>query len=325
MKQTIQQLGIAALALVISACQHTEFHQLAGTPNWVPDAPHAQALAHEENDGNGIEVGKPKVYDDASLRMMLDAIRAKLAGMSGLDQASLIAGLGNISGATISQTQIGIQASGPGLPTAATTNTGATNSTTTNSGLPTGNTTVPSSVDVVTQPSTSTVSTSSPPSTATPTVPAGLAFTPPAAVAPSSLDLLNQQMQLSYEMTNLELLLEGALSDRYVEGQRFIKPRVTLGFPISLRPPAAARDAVAVVEVEIESMPQTLSNEAPSVTALLPRDKTYNVAAMTDRTTSIGAGAVIGMVGLAGSFAHGSKPSIWCRTRIPLRSSVRPT
>ncbi|MGA3241793.1 MAG: hypothetical protein ABSG03_36490 [Bryobacteraceae bacterium] len=307
MKQIRSLLGIVAMAAATVGCQHTQFHQLAGTPNWTPDPPHAQALATEENSGNGIEVGKPKIYDDASLRMMLDGIRAKLAGMSGLDQASLIASLGNISGATISQTQIGFQASGPGLPTVATTNTGGTNSTTTNSNLPTGNTTVPDSVNVATQPTAQSVVTSSPPPTAAPTTPAGLAFTPPAAVAPSSLDLLNQQMQLSYEMASLELLLEGALSDRYIAGQRFVKPRVTLGFPISLRAPAPARDAVAVVEVEIESMPQTLSDEAPTLTALLPREKTYNVAAMTDRTTSIGAGAVIGMIGLSGSFTHGSK------------------
>jgi len=39
----------------------------------------------------------------------------------------------------------------------------------------------------------------------------------------------------------------------------------------------------------------------------LPREKTYNVAAMTDRMTSIGGGAVVGTIGLSGSFLSGHK------------------
>jgi hypothetical protein len=296
----------ALMVAVLTACHH-KFAQLPGTPNWAPDRPHADLLAAEEAGGDGIEVGEPKVYDDASLRMMLDATRAKLAGMTGLDQGSLISGLGNVSGATISQTQLGVQASGPALPGVVTTNTGPTSSTTTNANLPSGNTTLPGAVTVATQPTTQSVLTPNAPSTAPPTAPAGLAFTPAASVSPSSLDILNEQMQLSYEMASLQLLLEGALSDRFVASQRFVKPRVTLGFPISLRAPTAFRDDVAVVEVEVESVSQTLSNEPPAITALLPREKTYNVAAMTDRTTSIGGGAVIGMVGAGGSFIHARK------------------
>jgi hypothetical protein len=118
-------------------------------------------------------------------------------------------------------------------------------------------------------------------------------------------------MQLSYEMTNLQLLLEGALSDRFVTNQRFIKPRVTLGFPISLRAPAEFKDAVAVVEVEVSTSPRNLSDpslpEPPAITALLPQEKTYNVAAMTDHMTSIGGGALIGTVGVAASYLAGHK------------------
>jgi hypothetical protein len=45
---------------------------------------------------------------------------------------------------------------------------------------------------------------------------------------------------------------------------------------------------VAVVEVKIETARRRLSPEPPAITALLPRDKTYNVAAITDTMTSIG-------------------------------------
>jgi len=298
-------IAVAGLA-ALTACHRKPITQLPGTPNWKPDAEHAKVLADEETKGNGIEVGSPKVYDDASLRMMLDATRAKLAGMTGLDQTSLISRLGSASGATISQTQFGLQVSGPAVPGLQTTTTGPTTQTTTNTDLPQG-ATVPGTVTVQNAPSTTSVATTAAPSSSPPTVPAGTTFTPPSSLSPSSLDVLNEQMQLSYELTNLQLLLEGALSDRFVASQRFVKPRVTLGFPISLRTPAAFEDAVAVVEVEVESIKQTLSDERPAITALLPREKTYNVAAMTDRMTSIGGGVVMGVVGLGGSFIHGRK------------------
>jgi hypothetical protein len=306
-------LWILSVLPLMPGCRHVQpIHQLIGTPNWQPDTDHATQLRDEETNGNGIEVGAPKVYDDASLRMMLDATRAKLAGMSGLNQDALISRLGSISGATISQSQVGLQVTGPSLPGVTSTNTGPTNSVTTNGGLPQGNTSTPATVTVATDPTQTVVTTSTgttPPGA--PTVPGGIAFTPPGSLSPSALDVLNEQMQLSYEMANLQLLLEGALSDRFVTNQRFIKPRTTLGFPISLRAPEQFRNAVAVVEVEVETARQNLSDpnvpEPPAITALLPREKTYNVAAMTDRMTSIGGGAVIGMVGVSGSFVRGRK------------------
>jgi len=297
---------VLSVFATLTGCHH--HYQLAGTAAWQPDPPYAAQLTAEENNGNGIEVGAPKVYDDASLRMMLDATRAKLATMSGLSQDALISRLGSISGATISQTQFGLQVAGPSAPGVTHTSTGATSSLTTNANLQANNTTIPGTVTVTTEPTQTVVTTSAgaaPP--ATPAVPSGLAFTPPTSVSPSAMDVLNEQMQLSYEMANLQLLLEGALSDRFVLNQRFVKPRVTLGFPISLRTPAQFRDAAAVVEVEVTMGKGNLSDEAPAITALLPREKTYNVAAMTDHTTSIGAGAVIGMVGVSGSFLYGRK------------------
>lgn len=79
--------GVLSVVTVLSGC-HPEYRTtpLPGTANWSPDPAHATELHNEETNGNGIEVGQPKVYDDASLRMMLDATRAKLAGMSGLNR-----------------------------------------------------------------------------------------------------------------------------------------------------------------------------------------------------------------------------------------------
>ena len=312
MKTAVLTCIVAAL-VPMAGCHHNPADQpLPGTPNWQPDAAHLAQLKAEESGGNGIEVGQPKIYDDASLRMMLTAARNQLANISGLNQASLTQSIGAVSGARIDQSQIGLQVSGPSAPGIASTNTGATNSVTTNGSLPSQNTTIPGTVTVATQPTqnvTTTTTGAAPP--AAPTVPAGIGFTPPTGIAPSSSDVLNEQMQLTYEIANLQLLLEGALSDRYVINQRFVKPRTTIGFPISLRPPARFKNAVAVVDVEVETAPQNLADasqpEPPAITALLPREKTYNVSAMTDRTTSIGAGAVVGAVGVSGSYMRGKK------------------
>jgi len=341
-------LAVCLCLAVASAC-HTPppITQVTETVNWEPDTKHANALLSEETAGNGIEVGAPKIYDDASLRLMLDATRATLATMSGLNQGALTASLGSLNGATISQTQFGLQISGPAsLPTTATTLTGPTGTTTTNLNLPSTNSTLPGSSTVATNPTESTTINNTPTPATIPVVPSGLAFTPPGSVSPSSLDLLNEEMQLSSAITGYELLLEGSLSDRFVKNLRAVKPRVTMGFPISLRTPAAYRDAVAVVEVEVQlpadkvlteqadlkkqalvslySLPEdrarveenenralahdrALSDEPPAVTTLLPQEKTYNVAAMTDHMTSIGAGVVVGTVGVGATGAWGHK------------------
>jgi hypothetical protein len=308
----LSKTGCALALLAVAGC-HTPppITQLKGTSNWTPDSAHARELTEEETNANGIEVGAPKTYDDASLRLMLDATRAKLAAMTGLNQGALTASLGSISGATINQSQFGLQVGPTSFPSSiATTSAGPTTSTTTNAGLPAANTSVPGTVTVTTDPTqSSTVTTSVTPPVA-PTVPPGLAFTPPGTISPSSLDMLNEQMQLSSAITGLELLLEGAISDRFVINQRIVKPRVTLGFPISLRAPAAYKDAVAVVEVEVTTT-RTLGPkdvpDPPAITALLPQEKTYNVAAMTDKMTSVGAGVVIGTVGVGASGTWGHK------------------
>ena len=273
---------LPALFLMAGCYHHASNHPLPGTPAWQPDPAHLSELQAEESGGNGIEVGAPKIYDDASLRMLLDAARSKLANLSGLNQASLTQSIGALSGARISESQLGLQVSGPPAPAVTPTGTDATSSA---------------------------AGSAATPAAAAPSVPGGIAFTPPAGVAPSSLDVLNEQMQLTYEIANLQLLLEGALSDRFVTNRRFVKPRMTIGFPISLRAPAQYRNAAAVVEVEVETTQPNLSvsPEPPVITALLPQEKTYNVAAMKDRMTSIGAGAVVGAIGVSGSYISGKK------------------
>src|ERR1035437_1812425 len=86
--------------------------------------------------------------------------------------------------------------------------------------------------------------------------------------------------------------------------------RATLGFPIAISPDRRFKNAVAVAEVVVETNPDadlSKAGERPAITALLPREKTYNVAAITERSLSIGAGAVTQVMGVAGSFLTGKK------------------
>jgi hypothetical protein len=129
------------------------------------------------------------------------------------------------------------------------------------------------------------------------------------AVHSNDSDALNEQMQLTYEIANLQLLLEGSLTDRFVKNTGITKPRTTLGFPITITPQSKYKNAVAVVEVEVSNPPQgtRFSDEAPAVTALLPREKTYNVAAISDRMTSIGGGFVTQVINGGATFLRGRK------------------
>ncbi len=121
-------------------------------------------------------------------------------------------------------------------------------------------------------------------------------------------------MQLTYEIANLRLLLEGSLDDHIVENAQAktttVKPRATIGFPIAIAPDARFKNAMAVVEVMAETEPTadlTGTGTPPSITALLPREKTYNVASITDHSVSLGGGMVTAIAGVSGSFLWGHK------------------
>src|SRR5258706_9872232 len=297
------------VSLFLSGCPG-DAPPATGNGYWKPDSAFATDLKNQESGSNGIEVGEPKIYDDTSLRMMLDQARLRLAAINGLNESALVSHLGAITGSTIDQTQFGVQV-GPNLPTVATTANGPTSQTTTNSGLPAGQTSLPASTTMATNPSQSVVTTSTPPASLIPTVPPGLAYTPPGTMAGSALDVLNAEMQLTHETANLQVLLEGALSDPFVKNHSIIKPRTTIWVPISLQPQSRYKNAVAVVEVEVETAARNLSDkdqpDPPSITTLLPQEKTYNVAAIKDRMTSIGAGAVINAISVGGSWISGHK------------------
>ncbi|MBS1827924.1 MAG: hypothetical protein JST93_21625 [Acidobacteria bacterium] len=316
-----------------------------GTPGSSKDLTKQEdSIRKRDRQGNGIFVDAPKVYDDSLLQQMLQAAQARLAALQVIDTAGVVKGFGALTGGTLNSSGFGLSIQGAPMPQVVTANKGATGSTATTSGNPvvttavigftgatgmtgpegniplgatyTGsNTTASTKTDQTvttlgqaTTDRTVTVPQFSVPTATAPTSTAAL----PSGFGVSASDLLNEQMQLTYEIANLRLLLEGALNDRVIDTDQFhaVKPRTTIGFPVTLRPDKRYKNAVAVVEVEVETTADSseyYERTAPAVTALLPREKTYNVAAVTDRNTSIGGGLVTQVIGVGATWTRGRK------------------
>jgi hypothetical protein len=259
-----------------------------------------EAAVIEQRTGNGIFVDNPKVYDDSSLQLMLNSARARLATLQAIDQTGLLSRIGAVTGATLSQSSLGVSITGPPIPQSVVTDNAPTGSTTSNGAgvVQSSTTNLPVQGTVTTNPQQVATAPPAPPN-------GGLTMPTPSI---SALDALNEQMQLTYEIANLQLLLEGSLNDRYVKGTRLIKPRTTLGFPVTISSLRPYKDAVAVVEVQVTNPESNFNpDDKPAVTALLPRERTYNVAALTDKMTSIGGGLVTQVINGGFSLMRGRK------------------
>lgn len=294
-----------ALVLVLATAAITTVSAAPQTKPAPEDAVKARERRIQERlrAHNGIELGEPKVYDDALLQQMLNAAEARLAAIQVLDQAGITARIGALSGADQRTTSVSLSVQTPPLPEVSTTQKGPTEQVVTKEGATT-------SVDTTTNAAITDVTTKSlqtAPPTATPAPPA---TTLPSNFSVSASDLLNEQMQLTFEIANLRLLLDGALSDRLFNESdklRRLKRRHTIGIPIVIDPKSAYKNAVAVVEMEI-ARKSTLAPDAEiSLTALLPREKTYNVAAIRESNTNIGGGVITQVVGVGGGFLKARK------------------
>jgi hypothetical protein len=290
--------AIAAVALLCVSCNDTN-----------SQTAQEKAIDDRISASNGIDVGQPKVYDDSLLQQLLNSAQAQLTSLQVLSQTGISNNFGAVTGATQQISSFALSAQGgPPLSTVANTANGATTQVATTTGSQTNN----GVVTTTTNPVQNTTTTLAPPAAVVATPPAP-STSLPSAFGVSASDILNEQMQVTYEIANLRLLLEGPLSDRILntsDGKTFMKPRTTLGFPITISPDKRFKDAVAVVEVEVESAAaQDLSGtvEGPSITALLPREKTYNVAAILDHNVSIGGAVATQLAGVSVAFLRSRK------------------
>ncbi len=256
--------------------------------------PAEQLINQRSTTSNGIYVDVPKVYDDSLLQQMLASAQSRLASLQGFDQSSLTKAIGTVTGANQQISSVGV--SGGVQPPVIQTSY--------------GNITSPFP----------------PPSPGAPAPSTSL----PSSPAPSASDVLSEQVQITSEIANLRLLMEGSLSDQIMVGtqETFAKPRVTLGFPVVISPELRYRNAVAVVEVLVQTNNQndaSRNGEPPSITALLPREKTYNVAAISDKSASIGAAFATATAGVAGNFLWGHKQYFIVKDQDTLAVEFEPT
>lgn len=235
---------------------------------------------------------------------MLQVAEARLAVLQVIDQKAITDRLGAISGASQQISSFAANVQGAPVPGITTTSRGATGSTTeVDQTTPTATTnTVTTQSGLAAQDVVTTRPQFSPPGA---TAPAPTTTLPSSGFSVSSSDILNEQMQLTAEINGLRLLLSGSLSDYFTRDGRATKLKTTIGFPIAIILDKRYKDAVAIVEVEVEKT--ATATENPAVTQILPREKTYNVAAITDKSTSIGGGVATQIVGFSGSWFRGHR------------------
>jgi hypothetical protein len=270
-------------------------------------------IAERERNRRGISIDRLRVYDDAMLQQMLQAAEARLASLQLIDQTQILSRLGAMTGASQQISSLGVNVQGAPIPGVVTTTKLPTLQTTTTTAAGASN----SGVTTVSGLATEDTQTTNPQLNApTSTAPAPTTTLPSSGFSVASSDILNEQMQLTAEINSLRLMLAGDLSGHFVDpqsplGAGVAKFKTTLGFPITLSPDDRYKDAVAVVEAEVKK-PNVQNGcqqqyEDPMITALLPREKTYNVAAITDKSVSIGGGVATQILGVSGSFLTGRK------------------
>jgi len=275
----------------------------------------ARAATKDVERGNGIIVGRPKLFDERALQAMLRQAETNLASLRFFSQDPLAQALGRVQGATLDATAASFQLTPlpiPGVKTE-TTNTSGTETKVVTTGEKDGSTTTttdPNSKQVQTV-DRGQVTVQPPPAS----IPAS-AFTAPAVNGIASQDLLAEQEALTFQVINLRLLLQGALSDRIAQSTTQINDKAgnyygdrvqaVIGIPITLDAPHHYKNRVAEVVMTVHppaESPAIEQDAGVSLVTMFPREKTYNVAAVRRSATNIGLGAVVQVfsVGFSGS------------------------
>ncbi len=230
-----------------------------------------------ESQVNGIGVSPPKVFDDRSLTIMSQQLSDQLRSVQVVDQTKLAASLGLLQGFQSKDTSQALTVSTPFSTTKQTFDANNT---------PTG-----------TEKDTTIGGTGTPP--VLPNLQAD-----PSGFAPqygsSAEDLLSDQVNLSYKLFNIRMLLERSLTDRLWASAPAANPptsqprlQAIIGFNVSVSPPRFAKGKAAVIMVELT--PRKGSGSA-SLVALMPQEKTYNSAALSKSASAFGGSAVIKVV-----------------------------
>jgi hypothetical protein len=249
---------------------------------------------------NGIAVGRPKIYDNRSLQIMLDSFNASLQNAQFFNQSTLTAAFGLLQGTesfdvtrNLSVAASFLPKSGPPPSTSISGNVGQ-------SGLGTGSfsATIPGSGGG----SGSGGSSSGSSNAAQTTNPATLPILAPSSAQFGSnpSDLLADQVNLTYQVFNLRMLLERSLTDRLLteaapSHRGSTRLQAVIGFNVTLDPPKEAKDSAAIIEVTITPQKASVTPWL-SLVAVIPQEKTYNSAALNTHDNAFGGSAVAKMI-----------------------------
>lgn len=236
---------------------------------------------------NGITVGAPKVYDNRSLTIMLDQLTARLDQLNAVDQQPLAKALGTFQGSTERDITRSFQVTA-GIPKLTTSNSPQAASITGTGGNESSSTGNPGPNSSSSGTSKSASGAGSNSSSATPPeLIASPGFKPQFSESPS--DLLADQVELTYQIFNLRMLLERSLTDRLLNGRP--RRQVIVSFNVTIDPPRDATDAAAYVEITMGSDKGPLA-----LVATMPQEKTYNATALSSSSTAFGGSAVAKIV-----------------------------
>ncbi len=232
---------------------------------------------------NGITVGQPKVYDNQSLAIMLDQLNARLSQVQAIDQPSLAKALGLTQGSQQTDIARDFNVAVSLTPKAVTDSSSAASKGGSNTGNSSGSDSGSSSKNSSSSGGSSNAS-------ALPDLLAAPAYKPD--YGENAADLLSDQVDLTYQIFNLRMLLERAVSDR-LKG-RVPRRQAVVSFNISVDPPENARDAAAYVEITLSSLKGPIS-----LVASMPQEKTYNATSLSTSSTAFGGSAVAKIVSVS--------------------------
>jgi hypothetical protein len=159
----------------------------------------------------------------------------------------------------------------------------------------------------VTSPSVQTTYTFAAPTAPTPQAAPTNYYTAPSTFSPSASNILNEEVQLNSEVAGLALMMAGPLSDQVfavpvsdTESIEVRKHHLTVGIPIAITPTTADSGSVAEIVLKFKAnfgkfdslRDNAPPDVSPTITAILPQDKTYNTATISNKSVNLGGGIV---------------------------------
>jgi hypothetical protein len=264
---------------------------------------------------NGIHVGQPKVYDSRELTLILDNLSQQLQNKNFVDPKALAAALGNIQGYQNSDFSFGAFGNGAVGSQAASVFAGAGAGSTSPANSSGTSTTPTVTINVAPTLNAGTGAASATPAAATttplgPQAPALSTLQTPPTYTPTfgsnGSDLLSDEVNLTYQLYNVRMLLDRSLTDR-LHGKD-ARLQAVVGFDVDLEPDKDAKNAAAIVEVTAQmSLPTPASANCDSsgrlsLVALMPEEGSHNAATLSQSAVGLG-GAIASSVfsfGVAG-------------------------